>query len=48
VLLPTTRDEVRYDVQAVDEDADSYTFFVQVDNSRDTYTFAVEPSDLDY
>jgi len=47
VLLPTTRDEVRYDVQAVDEDQDSYTFFVQVDNSLDRYTFGVEPSDLD-
>ena len=47
MLLPATKSEVRYDVQAVDEDADSYTFFVGVDNSRDTYTFAVEPSDLD-
>lgn len=47
VLLPVQDREVRYDVQAVDEDHDSYTFFVEVDNSRDRFTFEVEPRDMD-
>lgn len=47
VLLPVQDREVRYDVQAVDEDHDSYTFFVEVDNSRDRFTFEVEPQDID-
>ena len=38
---------VSYDVQAVDEDHDSYTFSVQLDNSNESYVVGVEPSDID-
>ena len=48
LLVPVGSNEVRYDVQAVDEDADSYSFYVNVDNSRERFTFAVEPGDLDW
>ncbi len=47
LLVPAGDADVRYDVQAVDEDWDSYSFYVSVDNSRDRFTFAVEPGDLD-
>lgn len=47
LLLPVGDQDVRYDVQAVDEDRDSYSFYVQVDNSRDRFTFNVEPWDMD-
>ncbi len=48
LLVPAGDNDVRYDVQAVDEDTDSYSFYVNVDNSRDRFTFAVEPGDLDW
>lgn len=47
VLLPIGAREVRYDVQAVDQDEDTYTFYVELDNSKSSYLFAVEPADLD-
>ena len=47
LLLPVGDELVGYDVQAIDEDQDTYTFQVQVDNSEDSYWVAVEPSDID-
>lgn len=47
LLLPLQEYDVSYDVQAVDEDTDTYTFSVTMDNSNDAYTVSVEPSDLD-
>lgn len=47
VLLPVSDESVRYDVRAVDEDEDTYTFYVEIDNDRDNYSFEIEMSDLD-
>ena len=47
LLLPLESYEVSYDVQAVDEDTDSYTFSVSLDNSENAYQVAVEMSDID-
>lgn len=47
LLLPVEDYLVSYDIQAVDEDQDSYTFSVQLDNSSESYVVGVEPSDID-
>ena len=47
VLLPVGRKSVRYDVQAVDEDRDTYTFFVEIDPKRSEHTFSIDLGDLD-
>ena len=48
LLLPVGEELVGYDVQAIDQDQDSYTFQVQIDNSAESYWVAVEPTDIDY
>lgn len=47
VLLPVGNDEVRYDVRAVDEDEDTYTFYVEIDPGQDEHVYTIENSDLD-
>ena len=47
LLLPLTEEEVRYDVQAIDEDEDTYTFYVEIGPEHDEYLFSVVNSDLD-
>lgn len=47
VLLPVSGKETRYDVRAVDEDEDTYTFFVEVDSGLSEHRFTIENSDLD-
>jgi hypothetical protein len=47
VLLPVSKKAVRYDVQAVDEDADTYTFYVDIDPKRSEHRYSIVNSDLD-
>jgi hypothetical protein len=47
VLLPISDEAVRYDVRAVDEDQDTYTFFVEIDPDREEHFYSIENSDLD-
>jgi hypothetical protein len=47
LLLPLTDEEVRYDVRAVDEDEDTYTFYVEIGPESDEYLFSVVNEDLD-
>jgi hypothetical protein len=47
VLLPVSDDVVRYDVRAIDEDRDSYTFFVEIEPDREAHFYSIENSDLD-
>jgi hypothetical protein len=47
VLLPISDEVVRYDVRAVDEDQDTYTFFVEIDPEREEHFYSIENSDLD-
>ena len=47
VLLPVGDAAVRYDVQAVDEDEDTYTFFVEIDPNLDEHTYSIVNSDID-
>lgn len=47
LLLPLTDAEVRYDVRAVDQDEDTYTFYVEIGPGNDEYLFSVVNSDLD-
>ena len=47
VLLPVTNGETCYDVRAVDEDEDTYMFFVNIDAKRDNHVFQIENNDLD-
>jgi len=47
LLLPVGSEETRYDVRAVDEDEDTYTFFVEISPKRDEHTYSIVNSDLD-
>jgi hypothetical protein len=47
VLLPVGNEVVRYDVQAVDEDNDTYTFFVEINPKLEEHAYSIENSDLD-
>ena len=47
VLLPVTGEVVRYDVQAVDEDEDTYTFSVDINPKVEEHVYAIENADLD-
>lgn len=47
VLLPQSKQAVRYDVQAIDEDEDTYSFVVEIDPARSEHTYVIEPGDLD-
>ena len=47
LLLPVSDESVRYDVRAIDEDEDTYTFFVEIDPSKDEHIYSIENSDLD-
>jgi len=47
-VVPVKESAVDYDIMAVDEDDDTYTFSVTLDPGEDdAFTFTVEPSDLD-
>jgi hypothetical protein len=47
VLLPIGESAVRYDVQAVDGKADSYTFYVEIEPGVDEFQFEIAPGDRD-
>jgi hypothetical protein len=47
VLLPVGDTVVRYDVQAVDEDEDTYTFVVEINPKLDEHRYSIVNSDLD-
>jgi len=47
VLLPVGDAVVRYDVQAVDEDEDTYTFFVEINPKLEDHAYSIVNSDLD-
>lgn len=46
VLVPAMDDAVTYDVIAVDEDSDLYSFSIDLDASRESYHYPIEMSDL--
>ena len=46
-LFPVTDETITYDLMAVDEDLDTYSFSFEVDYSTDEDTFLIEISDLD-
>ncbi len=47
VLLPISNETVRYDVRAVDEDEDTYTFYVEVEPGSDEHVYSIVNGDLD-
>lgn len=47
LLLPVADGETRYDVRAVDEDEDTYTFYVEIGPKRDEHVFSIVNGDLD-
>lgn len=47
LLLPVSSKTRRYDVHAVDEDNDTYTFYIEVNDKKDEYSFSFEESDMD-
>jgi len=47
LLLPVTTGHVRYDVRAVDEDEDTYTFFVEISPTDTDQVFSIVNGDLD-
>lgn len=47
VLLPVGSERVRYDVRAIDEDEDTYTFFVEIEPNRAEHVFSIVNGDLD-
>jgi hypothetical protein len=47
VLLPVHNESMRYDVQAVDEDNDTYTFYVEIEPDREQHVYSIVNSDLD-
>ncbi|HUF73236.1 MAG TPA: hypothetical protein VMR74_10090 [Gammaproteobacteria bacterium] len=47
LLLPQADEDVRYDVRAVDEDEDTYTFYIEVGPAANEYRFSIVNSDLD-
>lgn len=47
VLLPVGAEDVRYDVRAIDEDNDTYSFYVEIEPDSEVHVFSIENSDLD-
>lgn len=47
LLLPAEGKPTSYDIHAVDEDEDTYTFSVNIDTSRSEWTIPIELSDMD-
>ena len=47
LLLPVGNKKTRYDVRAVDEDEDTYTFYVNIGGNQEDHVFHIENSDLD-
>lgn len=47
MLLPIGDEVVRYDVRAVDEDTDTYTFYVEIDPADESHQFTIVNSDID-
>ncbi len=45
-LVPAVGDAVGYDIIAVDEESDLYTFSIEVDASREAYQYPIEITDL--
>lgn len=46
LAVPVSKSTVSYDVLAVDEDTDDYSFRVELNSSQSTYTWPIEMSDL--
>ncbi|MDJ0910944.1 MAG: hypothetical protein QNI99_17315 [Woeseiaceae bacterium] len=46
-MLPVTDSRVEYDVQAVDDETDTYTFQVQIDNSKNSHWVVVQSRYID-
>jgi hypothetical protein len=46
LLVPVSKEVVSYDVLAVDEDTDDYSFRVELNSGETSYTWAIEMSDL--
>lgn len=48
LLLPVSgKEDVRYDVRAVDEDEDTYTFYVEIDAKQSEHVYSIVNSDID-
>jgi hypothetical protein len=47
LLIPAEENPVRFDVRAVDQDGDSYTFYVEVTPGIDQQSFSIANSDID-
>jgi hypothetical protein len=47
VLLPVGEEPARYDVRAVDEDEDTYTFYVEIGADAGEQVFSIVNSDID-
>ncbi|MGD8340285.1 MAG: hypothetical protein PVH89_05850 [Gammaproteobacteria bacterium] len=47
LLLPAGKEDVRYDVRAVDEDEDTYTFYVEVSAKDHVQFYSIVNSDID-
>jgi hypothetical protein len=47
-LFPATDEAIEYDLMAIDEDGDEYTFSFDIDLSSDDDVYAIEISDLQY
>lgn len=47
LVVPAGSAPTRYDVMAVDEDYDTYSFAVEISNQQDEWIWAIEMSDID-
>lgn len=47
LVVPASSDPTRYDIMAVDEDMDTYSFAVELTNAQSEWTWEIEMSDLD-
>lgn len=46
LFVPVTDDAARYDFLGVDEDEDTYQFYIEVSNAQSSYSVPIELSDL--
>ncbi|MFP4550277.1 MAG: hypothetical protein ACLFNT_05690 [Spirochaetales bacterium] len=46
LFVPVSSDAARYDFLGVDEDKDTYQFYIEISNARSSYSLPIEISDL--
>lgn len=47
LIVPAGSTPTQYDIIAVDEDSDTYSFWVEISSEREAWSWSIEPGDLD-